>query len=407
MDAALSAKRRDVKTIALVGVAHLFSHLYQLVLPPLFPLIRAEFGVSYAKLGLLIGIFYAVSGVMQTPAGFLADRIGARKVLIGGLGLLAVSATLYGFAPNYTAMVALVILGGLGNSVFHPADYAIMSATVSPERMGRAFSMHTVGGHIGYALAPVMMVTLSTVLGWRGALVAAGMLGIVVALVLVTQMQTGPDIRAPRDEGGGRGMAAGVRILFQPVMLSLFAFFTIMAMGFIGLQSFTPTALITAREFAFADANFVLAGFLIGAPVGVLAGGLVADNTARHNLVSTLCLLLAAALIAAAGLSGGDAVVMAVLYFAAGVSFGMALPSRDMVVRAITPKGASGKVFGFVYSGLDIGSAVSPVLFGWFVDLGHPMWIFMFVPLFLAIAAGIIVVSARIAQRMSPAAAGE
>ena len=267
--------------------------------------------------------------------------------------------------------------------------------------------MHTVGGHIGYALAPVMMVALGTVLGWRGALVAAGILGIVVVLVLVTQMHSGLDIRAPKDESGGMGMTAGVRFLFQPSMLSLFAFFTIMAMGFIGLQSFTPTALITARDFAFADANFVLAGFLIGAPVGVLAGGVIADNTAHHNLVSTVCLLLAAALIAAAGMSGGDSMVMAVLYFGAGVSFGMALPSRDMVVRAITPKGASGKVFGFVYSGLDTGAAVSPVLFGWFVDLGHPMWMFLFVPLFLAIAAGIIVVAARLAQSQSAAQAAE
>jgi predicted MFS family arabinose efflux permease len=273
--------------------------------------------------------------------------------------------------------------------------------------MGRAFSMHTVGGHIGYALAPLMMVTLGTALGWRGALVATGILGIVAALVLVTQMRTGPDIRAPRDEAGGGGMAAGVRVLFQPSMLSLFAFFTIMAMGFIGLQSFTPTALIAARDFAFADANFVLAGFLIGAPVGVLTGGVVADNTVHHNLVSTLCLLLSAALIGVAGMSGGDAMVMAVLYFGAGLSFGMALPSRDMVVRAITPKGASGKVFGFVYSGLDTGAAVSPVLFGWFVDIGHPMWIFLFVPLFLAIAAGIIVATARLAHRHSTAAVGE
>ena len=406
MDAALSAKRRDVRIIGMVGVAHLFSHMYQLALPPLFPLIRAELEVSYTSLGLLMGIFYLVSGVMQTPAGFLVDRIGARPVLLGGLGLLAGATALFGFAPSYETMVLLAILGGLGNSVFHPADYAIMSATVSPGRMGRAFSVHTVGGHVGYAMAPVVMVTLGTALGWRGALVAAGIVGIVVVLVLIARMDVGADARAAQQEADGVAMA-GVRTFLQPAMLSLFAFFTVLAMGFIGLQSFTATALVTARDFALADGNMVLAGFLIGTPIGVLVGGVIADRTTRHNLVATASLLLCAALIAAAGLTAGGAAVMTGLYFGAGLCFGAALPPRDMVVRAATPQGASGKVFGFVYSGLDTGAAISPVLFGWFVDLGHPMWIFLFAPLFIGAAAVIIVATARLARRRPVAQAAE
>ncbi len=407
MDAALAAKRRDVKVIGMVGVAHLFSHMYQLALPPLFPLIRAELEVSYTSLGLLMGIFYLVSGLMQTPAGFLVDRIGARPVLLGGLGLLAGATALYGFAPSYETMVLLAILGGLGNSVFHPADYAIMSATVSPGRMGRAFSVHTVGGHVGYALAPVVMVTLGTALGWRGALVAAGIVGIVVVLVLIARMDVGADARTPQQEADGVATAAGVRTFLQPAMLSLFAFFTVLAMGFIGLQSFTATALVTARDFALADGNMVLAGFLVGTPIGVLVGGVIADRTTRHNLVATASLLLCAALIAAAGLTAGGATVMTGLYFGAGLCFGAALPPRDMVVRAATPRGASGKVFGFVYSGLDTGAAISPVLFGWFIDLGHPMWIFLFAPLFIGVAAVIIVATARLARRRPVAQAAE
>ncbi len=348
MDAAVSAKRHDAKIIGMVGVAHLFSHMYQLALPPLFPLIRAELEVSYTSLGLLMGFFYLVSGLMQTPAGFLVDRIGARPVLFGGLGLLAGATALFGFAPSYETMVLLAILGGLGNSVFHPADYAIMSATVSPGRMGRAFSVHTVGGHVGYAMAPVVMVTLGTALGWRGALVAAGIVGIVVVLVLIARMDVGADARTPQQEADGVATAAGVRTFLQPAMLSLFAFFTVLAMGFIGLQSFTATALVTARDFALADGNMVLAGFLIGTPIGVLVGGVIADRTTRHNLVATASLLLCAALIAAAGLTAGGAAVMTGLYFGAGLCFGAALPPRDMVVRAATPQGASGKVFGFV-----------------------------------------------------------
>jgi len=407
MDAAPSAKRRDVNIIGMVGVAHLFSHFYQLALPPLFPLIRAELEVSYTSLGLLMGTFYLVSGVMQTPAGFLVDRIGARPVLLGGLGFLAGATALFGFAQSYETMMLLAILGGLGNSVFHPADYAIMSATVSAGRMGRAFSVHTVGGHVGYALAPVVMVTLGGALGWRGALVAAGLVGIVVVLVLIARMEVGADARTPQQEAAGVAMAVGVRTFLQPEMLSLFAFFTMLAMGFIGLQSFTATALVTARDFALVDGNMVLAGFLVGAPIGILVGGVIADRTTRHNRVATGNLLLCATLIAAAGLAGGGAAVMTGLYFGAGCCFGAALPSRDMVVRAATPHGASGKVFGFVYSGLDVGAAISPVLFGWFVDLGHPMWIFLFAPLFIGAAAVIIVATARLTRRRPVAQAAE
>lgn len=407
MDAALAARKRDIETIGIVGVAHWFSHFYQLALPPLFPLIRAETGISYTHLGLLMGVFYVTSGLCQTPAGFLVDRVGARTVLLGGLALLAAAILMYSVAPSYQVMVVLAFIGGLGNSVFHPADYAIMSATVSTSRMGRAFSVHSLGGHLGFAAAPAAMIALGTILGWRGALAVAGLAGAVPVAVLLMRMRMEPAFAAAAagvQADGASGLAAGVKILMQAPMVLLFAFFVLMAMALIGLQSFTPTALITLRDMPLATANLALAGFLTGAPAGIIAGGIIADRIVRHDAMATAGLVLCAAMILGIGLMQPAVPGLVVAFFMAGFWFGLALPSRDLLVRSITPPGASGKVFGFVYSGLDTGSAMSPVLFGWFVDTGHALWIFLFAPAFLALSAAVIVVAERVARRRASSA---
>ncbi len=409
MDAALAARKHDIEIIGMVGVAHWFSHFYQLALPPLFPLIRAETGISYTRLGLLMGVFYVTSGLCQTPAGFLVDRFGARTVLLGGLAMLAAAILIYSVAPSYEVMVVLACIGGLGNSVFHPADYSIMSATVSTRRMGRAFSAHSLGGHLGYAAAPAVMIALGTILGWRGALGVVGLAGAVPIAVLLIRMRMEPPSAsgaAGVQRDGGSGLAAGVKLLMRAPMVLLFAFFTLMAMALIGLQSFTPTALITLRDMPLATANLALAGFLTGAPAGIIAGGIIADRIVRHDAMATGGLVLCAAMILGIGLLQPAVPGLVVTLFLAGFWFGLALPSRDLLVRSITPPGASGKVFGFVYSGLDTGSAISPVLFGWFVDIGHALWIFLFAPVFLVLSAAVIVGSERVARRRaSPAGA--
>ena len=376
---------------------NLFSHLYQLALPPLFPLIRAETGLSYTSLGTLLGVLYVTSGLMQTPAGFLVDRIGARSVLICGLTLVACAIALFGLAPSYPAMIALAALGGVGNSVFHPANYAIMSATVSPERMGRAFSIHTVGGHIGYAIAPAVMVMLSIPLGWRSALIVVGISGLAVAALMLASLEVATD--DPSDKPAETSGLGGVRTLMQPPIILLLVFFILLAMGLIGFQSFTPTVLNTVRGLNLTLANTALAGFLFGAPIGVFAGGFLADRVRRHNLVTVCGILVSAVLIGATGLLNLPVTTTMALFFVAGLSFGIAMPARDMVVRSIAPPGASGKVFGFVYSGLDTGAAISPVLFGWLVDIGHAMWIFAFVSLFMVSAASTILLSQRLARQ--------
>ncbi len=386
----------------MMGLVHGFSHFYQLVLPPLFPLIQAETGISYTRLGLLMGVFYVTSGLLQTPSGFLVDRFGARVMLRGGLTLLASAIFMFGFAQSYETMVVLAIMGGAGNAVFHPADYAFMTGNVSDRRMGRAYSVHSVGGHLGYAAAPTAMLWLGTVLGWHGALIATGLAGIVPVLLLQMRIEAGPaggTAEKPAPASADEGVATGMRLLLQPAMLMLFCFFILFAMSLIGLQSFTPTALIVLRDVSFSTANLALAGFLLGSPLGILAGGVIADRIRRHSAMACGGITLSALAVLAIGVLEPPVAVLAAIFFVSGFCFGSALPSRDMVVRSVTPPGSSGKVFGFVYSGLDIGAAVSPVLFGWFVDIGHPSWIFLFAPVFLIMSVAVIVLSERLAGR--------
>ncbi len=400
MDEATVVRTRDFKIMGTVGVAHWFSHFYQLALPPLFLLIRAETGISYTRLGLLIGMFYLTSGLLQTPAGFMVDRYGARRMLLGGLVLLAAATTAVGMAPTYELMLALIVLGGIGNSVFHPADYAILSATVSEQRMGRAFSIHSVGGHLGYAAAPAAMIALGSLLGWRGAVVAAGLIGIIPVLILAIygDMRDAVD-RGAEDTSQSATINEGVRLLLRPPMLLLLLFFILFSMALIGLQSFTPTALVALRGIPLAMANVALAGFLAGSPLGIIAGGIIADRIKHHSAMATGGIILSAATILGFALLEPPVAGLVLTMFFAGFWFGIALPSRDLVVRSITPPGASGKVFGFVYSGLDAGAAISPVLFGWFVDMGHPLWIFLFTPAFMVMSAGVIVASERLGRR--------
>ena len=173
--------RHDVRIMAIVGVAHGGSHYFHLVLPPLFPLLSTAFGVGYGELGLVLSALFLTSGLCQTPAGFLVDRIGAARVLAAGLTCLGAGALLAAAAPAYWALLPAAILMGLGNSVFHPADYAILGHHIARARMGRAFSVHTVGGTIGWAVAPVVVAGVAALASWRAALVVSALIGLGLA----------------------------------------------------------------------------------------------------------------------------------------------------------------------------------------------------------------------------------
>jgi len=399
---AAPAARRDVRIISLVAVAHAFSHFFQLALPPLFPLLRAEFGVGYVALGAVMSLFYAVSAIGQTTAGFLVDRFGARPILLGGLALFAASIGSASLAPTYWWLLLIAVPAGLGNCVFHPADFAIFNAGVTPGRLGRAFSVHSLYGNLGWTAAPVVVVGLSAIVGWRGALAAVAALGLLVAAVLSRQRALAVDHRpraAGRKVAGPGSLADDLRILFQGPILMAFAYFVLIATALIGMQTFSVSAMMAAHEAPLAIATGALTGFLLGGATGILAGGIVADRTRRHDLVAASGLTSAAALTAVlAGAALAAPALMPVMALI-GFSVGITNPSRDMLVRAATPTGASGKVYGFVYSGLDLGSSVTPLVFGGLLDHGHPRAIFAGAACFMLLAIATVVQVRRRAVR--------
>ena len=385
----------DVRLIAVVSIAHFASHVLQIALPPLFPMLREEFAVSWVALGLLMTVIYTVSGVGQAIAGFLVDRFGARRMLLIGTALFAGSMLAAGLTRSFPALVVVTVIGALGNGVFHPADYAIFNTAIDRTRLGRAFSAHGIGGSLGFAIGPALSVGLASVLGWRGALVALGSAGLVWALILAVQTRDLIDHRHPKPIGEPErprqtALSADFRVLFSGPVLASFAYFAFLATATTGLSTFSVPALMALYASPLAAATSALTGYLVGKSVGVLLGGFVVDRTSRHDVLAGGGMLLAAMVMLFVSSGASTVAVVGVAMTFAGLSIGIAQPARDMLVRAATPPGASGKVFGFAYSGLDLGSAATPVLFGWLMDHGQPRTLFVVIAILMVLTIGTV-----------------
>ena len=382
--------RGQARVIGLISLAHGASHFYQLALPPLFPHLKEAFAVSYTELGTLMTVFYVCSGVAQTAAGFLVDRFPARTMLLSGLALLCAAIMLMGFAPAFWMLFPLAALAGLGNSVFHPADLSILTASVRRTRHGRAYGFHTLGGNLGYALAPIVMVGLALELGWRSALVAAGAGGLVLFLLLLLNRRlfldaqeevhplhaSPPSAERPAAAAWRRPFAA-VRHGFAPLLSApvwlCFAFFVLLSGATIGLQSFFPALMDQLYDLPVAEGAPLLSVFLFGASGGVLLGGFLAERVGtRHQVVIAAGLTGAAAFFVAISLGLFPAALLGAPFALAGILVGLTMPSRDMLVRETAAASARGRVFGFVYSGLDVGAAAAPLIVGVLLDHGNP-----------------------------------
>ncbi len=400
--------RRDFQVISIIGVVHLLSHAYQFTLAPLFPVMALEpnmggLGLSYSELGLLASLFFASSGLCQTPAGFVVDKIGPRPVLIVGLGLLSTAVFLYSVAPSYGSLIALSILAGIGNSVFHPADYSLINGAVSESRLGRAYSVHSIGGYIGFAVAPAMLPLIENLMGWRGAVAVAGVIGIIVTIFLVfwkPDLQLGGTSNPKTKNGENQSVRSGIMILLQPTILLGFLFFFILAMGLIGFKTMGPTALHEGWQLSIAFSGNAIASFSVAAVIGIAIGGVWADKSKNHHRNATWTFIISGALIVMIPWLPVNPTMLIGLLVVSGCSFGMALPNRDLFIRSLTPKGATGRVFGFVYCGLDVGASLTPFLFGVLMDLGKPEMVVIVAGCLMFLAAGIISLTEPIARRV-------
>ena len=401
--AAASSFRADAKVIGVVGIAHALSHFFQLVLPPLFPLLRAEFGVGYATLGALLSAMYIASGVCQFGAGFAVDRFGARPVLLVGLGLLAGGTMAAALVPDVGWLFPLVVLMGIGNGVFHPADFAVLNSNVNPRRLGHAYSSHGIGGSLGYALAPVVSFGLGSAFGWRTALLATGAFGLIALVALATQ-RGALDSRKHALGAPKPSLSSSLDLFRQRPILLCFAYFCVLTIATIGITTFLGTSLNAAYGLPLAIAATAITAYLLGSASGVLAGGFLAARTARHDRVAATGLAVGAMLILSLALFAPLATWSIPLLALTGLALGATGPSRDMIVRGATPKGASGRVYGFVYSGLDLGSSLAPVAMGAMLDHGSPRLVAAAIAVFLFVAIA-TVVQVRPAARVGSAAA--
>lgn len=380
--AARPPRSRDAKIIGLVSGAHFVSHVYMLVLPPLFAFVRADYAVNYAELGMAIAAFNVVSLVFQPPAGFLADRFGARRLLIGGLVLSGIGVIIAGSIPSYTALVGGMALMGLANTIYHPADYSILSHAIPGRRIGQAFSIHTFFGTFGTAIAPVTMLFFAKLWGWHGAFVGASVFGFGMALVLLLNRDALPEpVIAPRATPVSPVVSdkTGWRLLFSPPIIRNVAFFVILSMATGGISGFSIVALGALYGTPVATANFVLSAYLLCNAIGVLAGGYVATRAHRHEFVAVVGFIGSGALILLVGLVDMGAGILATVMALSGFLNGVIQPSRDMIVRAATPHGSFGKVFGFVSTGFNFAGIAAPLLFGWLMDQAHPRSVFVVV----------------------------
>jgi len=372
--------RRDAQVIGVVGLAHSTSHFFQLALPPLFPLLRAEFGVSYALLGTLVGVFYAASGITQFASGFAVDRWGARPALLAGLSLLIGGTLLASLTPAVSWLFPVVALMGIGNGVFHPADFAILNANVEHKRLGHAYSVHGIGGNLGYIIAPIVSFALGSAFGWRFALTAMGVVGLVSFGVILTQRALLVSHRAT--DLHTHTVKGSVALLVRAPILLCFAYFVIQTMAGLGLQT-----LAAGFDVPLLLATSALTAYLSGGLVGILAGGFLAARTERHDRVAATGLLSGALLLIGAASSPIPLPLLLPLFATIGFSLGVTGPSRDLIVKTATPKGAAGRVYGFVYSGLDLGGTVGPIFFGFMLDhaLAHELFYAIAACLLLAI----------------------
>ncbi len=358
---------RDARILALIGTGHMLSHFYMLCLPPLFLIWQRDFEVSFAELGLAVALMSAVTALLQTPVGFMVDKHGARPFLVGGTLLMSLSIAAMAFAPSYWVVLVLSVLSGVGNSVIHPADYAILGGSIDKSRMGRAFAIHTFTGNLGFAFGPPVMAGMLLVMDWRPALLILGLLGIPVVAGILWQSRILQDQARPKAKGD---QPSGRELLLSRPILLFFAFFLLSAMAGTTVQSFLIAVLGTLWGTPVAAASLALTGYTAGATGGVLVGGWFADRYSRHFLFIVALTLTTAALFLLIGLVRLPEFLLPLVAVAAGLALGASRTPRDVMLKESVPPGQMGKVFGFVSSGLPLGGAVAPVPVGFLIDLG-------------------------------------
>jgi len=398
-----SGRAREARAIGVVSAAHFVQHFQTLVLPPLFPFLTKHLGVGFVELGLALTVGNVVAVASQLPVGFLVDRVGSRRMLLLGLLISAIAFISLGLSPTYPHLVLAYAFVGLSGSVFHPADYAILSALIPAQRVGRAFSIHTFSGFLGNAVAPVTILPIAAAFGLKAAFFAVGGVAIVAALPLLLVRDV--DNRQPVTHAGQLA-APKLRLtaVLTPTIIFLTAFFALLSLSGSGISNFSVVALRGAFDTPLATASWALTVYLAMQALGVLAGGYIADKTRHHAEVASIGYGINACIVLAIATLGLGAAPLLLAMGSAGLLGGLIMPSRDMLVRAAAPPGAMGRTFGVVTSGFSIGGMVGPLLFGFIMDHHAPRWVFGASVIVMVIVSIIAVIGDRHMVRKNVAA---
>jgi MFS transporter, FSR family, fosmidomycin resistance protein len=382
-----SSVGREAKVISLIAMAHFVSHVHIMLLPPIFLLVKQQFGASFAEIALAITAYNVASALLQTPAGFLVDRIGPRLMLTGGLVVSGAAICVAALLPGYWFFLIGYAILGVANTVFHPADYSILSATIDAKRIGKAFSIHTFAGYLGSGLTPALVIGAASLWGWNGAFLCAAALSFAAALLLIVAGSVLPKATRRRVSGTLETDAkGGLELLLSPPILRNLLFFFCLAMANGGIQTYTVVAMQALHGTAPATSNVALSGFLLMSAAGVLLGGIIADRTPHHERVAAIGFAFTSTMAVLMGWVAMPGIVLILVMSLGGLLNGIIQPSRDMMVRAVTPVGSFGKVFGFVSTGFNLGGMVSPLVYAWLLDHNQPRMIYVIIVAFIFLA---------------------
>jgi MFS family permease len=374
---------RDARVNILIGNGHFLSHFYTLSLPPLFLFIQKDFDVSYAELGLVPVVMAIMAAIMQTPYGFLVDRFGARRFLVINTLIMSLAISAMGFAGSYWQLVVLAGISGAANAVYHPADYTILAASIRQEKMGQAFAIHTFTGNAGFALAPPVVAVLAGFFGWREALMIVGLVGIPVAAAIVWQSSILQDVAGTQKKKKSTRMTLS-DLIFDRTMILFFCFYLLGSAAGSGVQAWLITILHQVKGIELALASSALTAYMLGTVSGILFGGWVVDRSKRYVMIMVAGLTGASSLLTfTVGIAPMTGVLAIVLMFLSGLGLGGSRTPRDIMLKDAVPPSEIGKVFGFVSSGLALGSALTPVPFGYLIDNGYGQWVLVIASIIL------------------------
>jgi FSR family fosmidomycin resistance protein-like MFS transporter len=389
----------EYRAVAVVSLAHFVNHFQNFVLPPLFPLLTAQLGIGFVDLGFALTIANTLSVAAQLPVGFLVDRVGSQRMLVLALVTSAVAFIGFGLSPSYPRLLLAAALLGLANSVFHPADYAILSARIDPARVGRAFSIHTFCGFLGTAVAPVTTLAVAASLGLSFAVIAAGSVALIAALPLILVRGVDNLVSAPHPHATSSATRLGLTSVLTPTIVALTGFFALLSLSGSGISNFSVAALTAAFGTPLSTATLALTAYLSAQALGVLAGGFIADMTRRHAEVAAVGYGINACIVLAIGTIELSSAPLVAAMSCAGLLGGLIMPSRDMLVRAAAPPGAVGRTFGIVTSGFNIGGMIGPLMFGLIMDRGAPRWVFGASVIVMILTASVALIGDRWSAR--------